>query len=508
MTRREFVGTTAMATGAMTVLPGNISGWFSGNGKITRSAIYTPLSVKFVHSGVIHEEAFEGSCRWGKLDGLTMTAETQAMKTGLENLKKELGSFSFSPGIQILEPQGVYLWVEKGNPDIMLKDDELFKLKKDDPGTDVYVVTGGLPSYTCIRIAETYHKPVIFLSSFGWGLDVPGGMRALGYESFYVPDMVHLDDLLRVFKARKAFHQTRFLNVTNFKGLPKGAISSASDLDLIKEKYGMDSHTVDYKEFFAEMDNLMKDEEIRQKAVEISGELISGAGASNMSKDDVIHSVNFYLTVLHFFNKYNCNAFGIECFELCSSMNPWNRRFTPCMTHSLLKNEGFPSTCEKDLSALLAMAVMMYVSHKPAYMGNPDFDLENNIISLHHSDSPTRMAGLERPPDYYEIKSFADAGFGATLRYDYEACKGQAVTLARFEPLARKILVIPGEISGGAGMDGLGCSQRVSFRVSNAREAMREMQDFGHHLSMVFDNCVEQIRDLSILMGFDVDLVS
>ena len=57
-------------------------------------------------------------------------------------------------------------------------------------------------------------------------------------------------------------------------------------------------------------------------------------------------------------------------------------------------------------------------------------------------------------------------------------------------------------------MDGLGCSQRVSFRVSNAREAMREMQDFGHHLSMVFDNCTEQIRDLSILMGFDVDLVS
>jgi hypothetical protein len=68
--------------------------------------------------------------------------------------------------------------------------------------------------------------------------------------------------------------------------------------------------------------------------------------------------------------------------------------------------------------------------------------------------------------------------------------------------------VVPGEISGGAGMDGLGCSQRLSITVTNAREVMREMQDYGHHLSMVYGNCVEQIRDLSVLMGFDVDLVS
>ncbi len=101
-----------------------------------------------------------------------------------------------------------------------------------------------------------------------------------------------------------------------------------------------------------------------------------------MSREDVVNSFNFYLTVLHMFGEYQCNAFGIECFELCSSMNPWHRRFTPCMTHSLLKNEGFPSACEKDLNALLAMGVMMYVSNKPAYMGNPDYDLDNNIISL------------------------------------------------------------------------------------------------------------------------------
>lgn len=310
------------------------------------------------------------------------------------------------------------------------------------------------------------------------------------------------------FKARKGIRETRFLNVTNFKEVvPKGVISSIGDLDFLKEKYGLGYQTVDYEEFFTEMDTLMKDKSIFRKAEELAKELVSGASDINMTEEDVVNSFHFYLTVLHFMSKYDCNAFGIECFELCSSMEPWNRRFTPCMTHSLLKNAGFPSVCEKDVSALMAMTVMMYISQKPAYMGNPDFDLENNILRLHHSDSPTKMNGFDQPHDYYEIKSFTAAGFGATLRYDYESKKGQKVTLSRFDPTGKKILVIPGEISGGGGMDGLNCSQNVSFKVKDCKETMRKMQDVGHHLSMVFGDYTDQIRDLAELMDFEVIIV-
>jgi len=505
ITRREFIGTTAMATGSLAFAPGALSSYFFGPEHLVRSAVYsTTLGVKFVHTGAIHEEAYEGSCRHGKLENLTLEAESRRYRQGLEHLSKQVSETSFGPGIRTMDPQGIYLWVEKGNPEIMLKDSELHKLDEDDPETDLYVVTGGLPQFTCVRIAETYQKPVIFMSPAGWGLDVPGGLRALDHESFYVQDMDQLKDLLFVFKARKAFHRTRFLNVTNFEVVPKGVISSVSDLDQIQERYGMEYHTVDYAEFFREMDRLVRDKTLMKKAEDLTGELMKNAGKSNMSKEDVINSFNFYLTVLHFLDRYKCNAFGVECFELCSSMQPWDRRFTPCMTHSLLKNEGFPSACEKDLNALLAMAVMMYVTHRPAYMGNPDFDLEGNIIQLHHSDSPTQMFGFEQPADYYEIKSFTEAGFGVTLRYDYQAHKGQEVTLARFDPSGRKILVIPGEISGGGGMEGFGCSQKVSIAVPDSREAMRAMQDFGHHLSLVYGNCLEQVRDLAVLMDYEV----
>ena len=503
-TRREFIGTSAKAAGIMALTPAGISSYFFGKETNMLNPAQTPLSVKFVQTGVIHEETYEGSCRTGKLENLTREAETRQLLNALGNLTEQVNDFPFPAGIDILEPEGVFMWVEKGNPEIMLKAEEIGKLKEDDNHTDVYVVTGGLPQFTCLRIAEEYRKPVILANVPGWGLDAPAGLRALGHESFYVQNMDQLGSLLMAFKARKGIQQTRFLNVTNFSGVPKGVVSSINNFDFLFQQYGLGQQTVDYREFFDEMDRLLEAEDIREKSGKLAGELMDGAAATNMSREDIANSFNFYLTVLHFFSKYHCNAFGIECFELCSSMHPWNRRFTPCMTHSLLKNAGFPSTCEKDLSALLAMAVLMYISQKPAYMGNPDFDLEQDILTLHHSDSPTRMHGFNRPEEGYEIKSFTDSGFGATLRYDYEKQKGQKVSLARFDPSGRKMLMLSGEIAGGGGMDGQGCAQNVSFKVNNCKEIMRAMQDFGHHLAMVFGDWSDTVRELSVLMGFEV----
>lgn len=317
LTRREFISTSAMTAGAVAFTPMGISSYFFGQDKVVQSAAFTPLSVKFVQTGVIHEETYEGSCRTGKLENLTMEAEMKQLQNALELLTQQANDYPFPSGINILKPEGVFLWVEKGNPEIILKDEELEKLRGDDQNTDVYVVTGGLPQFTCLRIAEIYKKPVIMANVAGWGLDTPAGLRVHGHESFYVQNMEQLSSLLMTFKARKGIGETRFLNVTNFKEVPKGVISSIGDLDFVKEKYGLEYHTVNYNEFFTEMDRLMKDKDIRRKADELAKDLISRASALNMKDEDVVSSFHFYLTVLHFLGKYDCNAFGIECFEWC-----------------------------------------------------------------------------------------------------------------------------------------------------------------------------------------------
>ena len=104
-TRREFIGTSAKAAGAIALTPAGISSYFFGPDAVIRNPALTPLSVKFIQTGVIHQETFEGSCRTGQLEQLTMDAETRYFQTALDVLKQELTSQEFNKGINILQPE-------------------------------------------------------------------------------------------------------------------------------------------------------------------------------------------------------------------------------------------------------------------------------------------------------------------------------------------------------------------------------------------------------------------
>jgi len=223
-----------------------------------------------------------------------------------------------------------------------------------------------------------------------------------------------------------------------------------------------------------------------------------------MKKDDIIKSLLFYYATMYNMSKYNCNAFTIGCFELCCSLEPQNRRFTPCFTHAMLKDTGFPSVCEGDINALLAMMVEMYLSKKAAYMGNMQIDKEKSTLNIHHSVASLNMKGLDAQPTPYDIHSFTKSGFGTTLRHDFNKDKGEKVTVARFDPSATKILISNGEIIGGGGLKGRGCANNVTIQVRNGYEFWRESQNFGQHLALVYGDYTENIRDLGDLMGFEV----
>ena len=105
-------------------------------------------------------------------------------------------------------------------------------------------------------------------------------------------------------------------------------------------------------------------------------------------------SIYFYLTTRSLMEKFNCNAFTSSCFELCSTQIPEKKKFVPCLTHTLLKDEGFPSSCEEDISVLLAMAILMYISKKSSYMGNPRV-VDKNTIRIIHDVPGIKMKGID-----------------------------------------------------------------------------------------------------------------
>jgi len=70
-----------------------------------------------------------------------------------------------------------------------------------------------------------------------------------------------------------------------------------------------------------------------------------------------------------------------------------------------------------------------------------------------------------------------------------------------------KILVTRGEIIESGGMEGCGCSQDVTLQVPDCYEFWRASQNYGHHLSLVYGDYTQQIRDLGDMMNFEVELV-
>ena len=222
-----------------------------------------------------------------------------------------------------------------------------------------------------------------------------------------------------------------------------------------------------------------------------------------MQRRDVENSVLYYLAVRRAMHEHGCNAFSDECFELCGTAIPWRRRFTPCLTHALLKDAGHPSASESDFNALLAMAALMFLAGKSVHMGNPDIEPGGNLLELRHSDLGLRLKGFGQPAPEYDIHSFTAAGFGATVRYDFSEDEGQPVTLARFHPRGDRILVSSGAIAGGGCLTGCGCSQRVQVAIPDGRQLLRQLQNFGHHLTLVYGDFTEDIEDLGDVMGFE-----
>lgn len=470
------------------------------------SPLNTQTTLKLVLHRAVHSDAWEGSCRYGDLENLTYEAEMSGLKRGLESAKTRVAELDVPRGLKFLEPVAMYSYAEAGNPDIVISSDQVESLAKEDHKVDVYVTTHMFPG---LKIAERYKKPVVIMQSAGWAVDMPARLRYMGLEGYHVHDFDELMRLGILLNARKAFANTKLLNVTNFFfRMPWGCISSAvTDMDKIKDHYGFSYKFVDYAEFFGDMDNVLKDKAVARQKSKVARELFNYARNNNMTRENIENSLNFYYAVQASLEKHECNAFTIECHELCCSLQPWDRKFTPCLNHALLKDTGFPAACEGDVNALMAMMLEMYISNKAVYMGNPFFNRDENILKLKHSVASLKMNGLDTENTSYDIHSFARSGFGATLRHDFTKFEGASCTVARFDPSGMKVLVTSGEVVGGGGMEGCGCDQNVLIRVPDCYELWRSSQNYGHHMAFVYGDYTQEIRDLGDIMKMDVELI-
>lgn len=472
-----------------------------------QKGINTELGVLPVVPGMIHHGYYEGPCRPGGENVPTTQEEARANQGLAEEVMSAWKDMSLSAHVNKLAP----VTFEYDDTWVM-REEEYAKIEKHIDEVDAFLILNGtgLSQIPAVAIGERFGKPVIFLAEgarnpfFPMGVDASSHLRASGLESYVTMDEDELDRLLHMLQVRKAVKSTRLLRVVEHT--TDNVNGNFTNVDHLKERFGFGVHDIGLGEMVSEFDRNQNDPSAQARIQSVTDQLIKSAKAVHMTRENLEPSVAFYVTAESLMAKYDCNAFTIHCFEMCPDRRLANdRKATPCLTHTLLRDAGVPSVCEADMNLLVTVVFFVYLAQRSVHMGNLFVnDRRNNVLEVMHDVPGLKMLGFDQPDLPFELRNFTYSGWGATVRYDFARDKGQAVTLGRFDPKGEKLLVTRGEIVGGAGMDQISCSLRAFVKVRDLDDFFHKAAAFGNHTAVLYDDYTEQLKRLGEIIPFEV----
>ena len=448
-------------------------------------AMNQKLVVRPIVGCLTHSHFWEGPCRAGYAKDMTPEAEDAAATAAFEAAKAQLAQVT--PEIEML-------------PAVDARYDEKFvvprevyaQIEEDMDRVDFFLCMNWR-----IPKLERYRKPVVIMQNGNEGIDFAAYCRSIGLEAYVCMDLADLNELAHLLWVRKVVAHTRALVLTHGSMPTFGLQSVIRDPELIRQRYGMEIVKLPFRDIFSYMDRVTDDE-----ARPIAERIWGGALEQKVRKEWFINDIKYYLAAKRMMDDYDCNAFSTACHELCTSEIPQQRKFTPCTCHSLLKDEGYPSGCEEDLNALLAMTIMQAAAMRPAFMGNPNMETDD-LLRIHHAVPALCMNGYGKKPLRYKLWAFTGQGFGGKLQVDFTENEEQYITLGRFNPMADTISVKRGEVLRSE-FDEVYCSPYYYIKMDDARGFMHQLAGFGHHQVLIFGDYTRMLHQLGRVMGFKV----
>lgn len=448
-------------------------------------AMNIKLVVRPIVGCLTHSHFWEGPCRAGKKEHMTMEAENAAANRAFEMSVKKLQEVTDE--VEFLEP------IDARYDESFIVSEEVFQnIEEDVDKIDFFLCMNWR-----IPKLERFKKPIVIMQNGNEGIDFAAYCRSIGVEAYVAMDLKDLNEIAHLLWVRKAVANTRALVLTAGSQPTFGVQSLIRDPEILRQRYGMEVIKVPFTAIMPYMDAIT-DEEARP----IADKLLNGSKETKVNTEWFINDIKYYLAAKKMMDVYQCNAFSTACHELCTSEIPQDRKFTPCVCHSLMKDEGIPSGCEEDLNALLAMAIMQYAAKRPAFMGNPSFEGEE-LLKIHHAVPALCMNGYGTKPLEYKLWAFTGQGFGGKLQVDFTENKEDAVTLARFNPMGDTMCLKTGEVLRSEFAETY-CSPYYFIKMDDARTFMHNLASFGHHQVLIFGDYEKQLKQLSKIMGFNI----
>jgi L-fucose isomerase-like protein len=453
--------------------------------KMKEKAINIKLVVRPIIGCLTHSHFWEGPCRAGHKEDMTPEVEKKAADAAFARAVKELEKVKGK--IDFLAPIDA-----RYNEKFVLGEDVFTKIEEDIDKVDFFLCMNWR-----IPKLERYKKPIVIMQNGNEGIDFAAYCRSIGVEAYVAMDVQDLNEIAHLLWVRKAVANTRALVLTAGSQPTFGIQSLIRDPEIIRQRYGMEIVKLPFRDIFPYMDQITDEE-----AKPIADKLINGSKETKVNKDWFINDIKYYLAAKKMMDVYQCNAFSTACHELCTSEIPQNRKFTPCVCHSVMKDEGIPSGCEEDLNALLAMTIMQYAANRPAFMGNPSYETDE-LLKIHHAVPALCMNGYGTKPLSYKLWAFTGQGFGGKLQVDFAENKSNEVTLARFNPQGDTMCVKVGEVIRSE-YDEVYCSPYYYIKMDDARTYMHNLAGFGHHQVLIFGDYLKELKAIAKIMNFNI----
>lgn len=478
-----------------------------------KRAMDVKINVKPIFSNVVHTAVWEGPCRVGTEEELSPQYES---RVGREQCKEWVSQLqqNLAPCAHMLEPAYI-----EYSESFYVSDESLSVLLPDLNDVDIFLISYRLPGL------ERLNKPMSMINNGPAPVDLGAFYSDIGKEFYFAHDYEEYNKILELLQVKKAIANTKLLVLTACEQFPVSVNSSNPDLFGLNLRYGIRSARRSIKDVFPIMKRLECEEKIAAEA----DALMHNAGKANISKEWLSSDLRYYEAVKAMMEELGCNAFTTACKELCASRLPMENKCTPCLTHTLLKDTGIPTACEEDLNVWMAVMVLMYLTKKSVFMGNPSLvhahrrpveDLgmtqllsgpaggfDEDVLEIRHAVPSLKLQGFDQPDMKYDIGHFTLAGWGAKIQINLADADTNVVTIARFSRNGKSMMVTRGEILGCALRD-IECSPAVYYRVEGGARAFRHALaegHYGHHLAVVYGDYTARLKELGKIVGFEVE---
>jgi hypothetical protein len=146
------------------------------------------------------------------------------------------------------------------------------------------------------------------------------------------------------------------------------------------------------------------------------------------TKQDIINSVKNYVLARRIMAADNCQGISVDCLPLVE-----NRLIPapPCMAWLRLNDEGSVGACEAEWNSAISLRLTSLLFDRPGFMQDPAPNTVNNTLMGAHCSCPTRLAGFDKPPESFILRSHSESKTGVAPQVLWK--EGQKVTIMKFQ---------------------------------------------------------------------------